>query len=386
MIRLDPSRVLTLRVDEVAFGGRGVGRAEGPKGRAVFVPFVIAGETVRVEVLREHRGHVDARLREIVEPSPARLPGPAPCPYFGRCGGCAYQHMAPAEQLATKERQVAGVLRRVGKIELAPGVLRPIVPSPADYGYRNRLTVHARGGAVGFFSRPWDDPTGQRALLDIARCPLAEPSVNAALAEFRRDRRHRPPEGHFTLRAEGRRDRRFFQQTNAGAAARLRGIVREHLRAEDGAPRGHLVDAYCGAGFFARALAGEFARVTGLEWDRHAVAAAREGAGAHERYLAGDVAALLPDALAAAPGAETVAVLDPPAEGVARGVVAALRARPPAMVVYVSCDPATLARDLARLLAAPGAPAWELRAVTPLDMFPQTAEIETVAVLRSTAA
>lgn len=370
---------------EVAFGGRGVGRAEGEgNGRAVFVPFVVAGETVRAEVLREHRGHADARLVAVVEPSAARLPGPAPCPYFGRCGGCAYQHMSGAEQLATKRGQVAGVLRRVGKLDLAPGVLRPTVASPADYGYRNRITVHAREGAVGFFSHPWDDPAGGRTLLDIDHCPIASPGVNAALAELRGAhprRRGGPREGHFTLRAGEHRERRFFQQTNDGAAARLLEIVRAHLR-EPGVPRGHLVDAYCGAGFFARALAGDFARVTGLEWDHHAVAAAREGAAAHERYVAGDVDALLADALAAAPAAETIVVLDPPAEGVSRAVVAALRAHPPATLAYVSCDPATLARDLARLLAAPGAPGWELRAVTPLDMFPQTAEIETVAWLR----
>ena len=374
----------TLRVNEVTFGGRGVGRETGEAhGRAIFVPFVVAGETVRAEILREHRGHADARLAGVVEPSPARLPDPAPCPYFGRCGGCAYQHMAPEEQLATKAGQVAGLLRRIGKIELGPGVLRPIVSSPANYGYRNRITVHAREGVVGFFSHPWDDPVGRRELLDIDHCPIAAPGVNAALAELRRSRRP-PREGHFTLRGKEHRERRFFQQTNDGAAMRLLEIVRAHL-AEDKVPRGHLVDAYCGAGFFARDLAPGFARVTGLEWDRHAVAAAREGAAAHERYLAGDVAALLPDALSVAPGAETVVILDPPTEGVAREVVAALRARPPAVLAYVSCDPATLARDLGRLLAAPGAPGWELRAVTPLDMFPQTAEVETVAFLQMAA-
>lgn len=400
-IHLD-SRPLTLRLNEVAFGGRGVGRGEeaGSDGRAVFVPFVIAGETVRAETVREHRGHVDARLIEVVEPSPARLPGPAPCPYFGRCGGCAYQHMRPEEQLATKARQVAGVLRRVGKLELAPGVLRPIVASPADYGYRNRITVHARDGVIGFFSHPWDDPAGRRTLLDITHCPISAPGVNDALADLRRRQRassssrgggrasREEPERHFTLRGPEHRDRRFFQQTNDGAALRLLDVVRDHLAGND-VPRGHLIDAYAGAGFFARALAGSFARVTGLEWDRHAVAAAREGAAAHERYLAGDVAALLPGALAEAAAAETVVVLDPPAEGVSREVIAALRAGPPAALVYVSCDPATLARDLARLLAVAGegeAPAWELRAVTPLDMFPQTAEIETVAFLQRAVA
>lgn len=371
---------LTLEIHDVAFGGRGVGRL--PDGRAAFVPFVLAGERVSVRVLREHRGHVEAGLLEVLEPSPHRVASP-PCPYFGRCGGCAYQHADDAEQLAIKERQVGDTLRRLGRLELPPGTLRPIVPSPETYGYRNRITVHAREGATGFFSHPWWNMEGHRDLLDITHCPIAEPGVNAALAEFRT----RPPwrEGHFTLRASGRRDRRFFQQTNDGAAARLLELVRGLLFPDSPGtlgPRGHLIDAYCGAGFFSRALAASFQRVTGLEWDQHAVAAARDGAAPHERYLAGDVAELLPAALGEAPAGDTAVLIDPPAEGLAKGIAETLRATPPAVLVYVSCNPATLARDLSRLLAKPGTP-WTLLSVTPLDMFPQTAEIEAVAALRA---
>lgn len=371
------ARTENLRIGDVAFGGRGVGRRESD-GRVVFVPFVLAGELVRVQILREHRSYLEARPLAILEPSPQRVT--PRCPYFGRCGGCSYQHAADAEQRAIKERQVGEALRRVGKLEPAPGVLRPLIPSPEVYAYRNRITVHAAGDRVGYFSHPESGPGGRRELLDITHCPIAEPAVNEALAEFRgRHRRHPDPrDGHFTLRAAGRRDRRFFLQTNDGAATRLLDLVRGLLA---GAPRAHLVDAYCGAGFFARALAGDFARVTGLEWDRHAVAAAREGAAAHESYLAGDVAELLAGALAAVPGNGTTVIADPPAEGLAKDVLAALRDTPPAVLVYVSCNPATLARDLARLLAGGGDGRWTLGSVTPLDMFPQTAEVECVAHL-----
>jgi 23S rRNA (uracil1939-C5)-methyltransferase len=141
-----------------------------------------------------------------------------------------------------------------------------------------------------------------------------------------------------------------------------------------------LIDAYCGAGFFARALRDRYQTVVGLEWDKRAVAAARIEAAAHEGYRCGDVAELLGDELARFDAADTTLILDPPAEGLAPGVRAVVQVQPPAEIVYVSCNPATLARDLG---------AWRdlytIVSVTPLDMFPQTAEIEAVAHLQKKA-
>ena len=337
----------------------------------MFVPFVAAGETVRVEIVREHRSYLEARLLTIEEPSPRRVT--PPCPYFERCGGCSYQHLDADEQRDTKRRQVESVLRRIGKLEDA--TVEPTVPSPHDYGYRNRITVHARDGGVGFFGH---DEGGRRALIDIAQCPIAEPPVNAALARFRANPRRR--EGHCTLRADTDHGG-GFAQTNDGAARELLALVTRRLfpgEAADGAsPSRHLIDAYCGAGFFARGLSARFERVVGLEWDRRAVAQARRHAAPHEQYLDGDVGALLPDALADAPLDATALVVDPPAEGLAEPVRRAVLAAPPAVMVYVSCNPSTLARDLAALGAV-----YEVGTVTPLDMFPQTAEIEVVAHLR----
>ncbi len=359
-----------LHIDEIAFGGRGVGRLE--DGRVVFVPFVAAGETVRVEIVREHKSYLEARLLSVETPSAHRV---TPlCPYFGRCGGCSYQHLDADTQRDTKRRQVESVLRRIGKLE-GPTV-EPTVPSPRDYGYRNRITVHADEGTVGFFGR--DEGRG-RALIDVAQCPIAELAVNEALARFRANPRRR--EGHCTLRADSDHSG-GFAQTNDGAAAELLALVARRLFPPDGGtpPPTTLIDAYCGAGFFARHLSGRFERVVGLEWDRRAVAQARRRAAPHERYLDGDVGALLPDALAAAPSDATALLVDPPAEGLADPVRRAVLATPPAGMVYVSCNPSTLARDLAALGAV-----YEVGSVTPLDMFPQTAEIEVVASLRRRA-
>ena len=347
-----------------------MGRLE--DGRVVFVPFVAAGETVRVEITREHKSYLEARLLAVEEPSPRRVE--PTCPYYGRCGGCSYQHLDGAEQRETKRQQVAGVLRRVGRFEQEIDV-RPVVASPLEYGYRNRITVHVREGTVGFFAHG-SAGTGSRELIDIKRCPIAAEDVNDALARFRAVPPHRRREGNATLRAGGAGMAEGFRQTNDGAAAELLAIVAERLGNPDGA-RTHLLDAYCGAGFFAKHLRGRFESVVGLEWDHRAVAAARRDAAAHEEYLCGDVAALLPDALSRLPAERGVLLVDPPSEGLDGPVRAAVAAIPVAEMIYVSCNPATLARDLGALRSAYG-----IVSVTPLDMFPQTAEIEVVAHLK----
>jgi 23S rRNA (uracil1939-C5)-methyltransferase len=174
-----------------------------------------------------------------------------------------------------------------------------------------------------------------------------------------------PPGAHRTLR-EG--PGTTFEQVNDGVARLLLGYVERHLSGDS------LVDAYCGSGFFAHAFAPQLRVVAGIEWSEPAVASARRNAYANETYHLGDVATLLGDVLRAT-GPDTL-VLDPPAEGLAPQVIEHTLAQSPARVVYVSCNPATLARDLSRL-----APGYSLLEVQPFDMFPQTAEVEVVAVL-----
>src|SRR5215813_1810066 len=139
-------RLVDLKIADVAFGGKGVARE---KGKAVFVPYTIEGELVSAEIVREKKQFAEAELVEVKQSSPNRV---APeCPYFGRCGGCAYQHIDYQYQLAIKCRQVRDALQRIGKLKDVP--MRPIVASPRPYGYRNRITVHAFEGVIGFFRR-----------------------------------------------------------------------------------------------------------------------------------------------------------------------------------------------------------------------------------------
>src|SRR5437016_9498333 len=163
-----PMRVVDLRIEDVAFGGKGVGREQG---KAIFVPYTIEGELVSAEIVREKKQFAEAELVEVKASSPHRV---APeCPYFGRCGGCAYQHIAYEHQLAIKWRQVRDVLQRIGKLKDIP--MRPIIPSPISYAYRNRITVHAQDGVIGFFQRD------SHRLIDIERCPISLDEVNQAL-------------------------------------------------------------------------------------------------------------------------------------------------------------------------------------------------------------
>jgi tRNA/tmRNA/rRNA uracil-C5-methylase (TrmA/RlmC/RlmD family) len=351
-----------LQITDVAFGGKGVARANG---KAVFVPYVIDGEIVSANITRERKKFLEAELESIVTPSPHRIE--PRCPYFGRCGGCGYQHIDYEHQLALKWRQVKETLRRIGGLKEPP--MRPFIPSPIEYEYRNRITVHVRDGVVGFFRRE------SNKLLDIEHCPIALNEVNAQLAELRASR---PRDGHYTLRASA--GPRVFTQANDAVAAAMLDLVDRLL----GAATGTLIDAYCGAGFFSKRLRGRFGKVIGIDWDQHAIAVAREDANENETYVAADVEVELGAALRSiAPptdGGNSVVIVDPPATGLSKMILETLIENQPTHLIYVSCNPATLARDLATLKET-----FRIDSITPLDMFPQTAELEVVAELSRAA-
>jgi 23S rRNA (uracil1939-C5)-methyltransferase len=347
---------MQLTIQDIAFGGKGVARHEG---KVVFVPFTIVGEEITARVVRSKKKFVEAELESVQQASPRRVP--PQCPYFQRCGGCSYQHMDYQEQLAVKSRQVEQTLLRVGRLPNVP--MLPIVPSPKTYGYRNRIRVHVAGGETGFYARE------STRLLDIESCPIAAPAVNASLKNLRAKAL---PEGDYTVTEGGKGS--YFRQTNEAVASAMLSHVKGLLEKESRSTT--LVDAYCGAGFFAKGLADLFQTVIGIEENAFAVEAATHTATAKERYLAGDVAQLLAQAFEGQDPNSTTLVIDPPAAGIAPEVVEAILAFRPTKMIYVSCNPATLARDLSQLVSV-----YRLLSVTPCDMFPQTAEIEVVTSL-----
>jgi 23S rRNA (uracil1939-C5)-methyltransferase len=340
-----------LRIDEVAFGGAGVGRSDG---KVIFVPFTIDQEIVDVRLHTVRRSYSQGQVETVRQPSPHRIT--PPCPYFRNCGGCDYQHIDYDHQLATKQSQIEQALRRIAK--LSGCEVRPIEPSPKPYGYRNRISVHSDGEKIGFFQK------GSRKVVDISHCLLASETVNAKLRAFRATR---PVAGaHATLREN--EEITTFSQTNDAIAGLLAEFVKSRIKGPV------LLDGYCGSGFFSHRLAAVVEKVIGIDWSQPAIKQALERATANESYLCGDLSELL-DQVLVAENPDTV-ILDPSATGLSEEVVAALAGRVPPTLIYVSCNPATFARDLHRL-----SDRFRIQEIQPFDMFPQTAEIEVVGVL-----
>ncbi len=393
---------IRMTIEAVAFGGDGIGR---PGGLVTFVPFTVDGDEVMVEITERRSRYARAVLREILSPSPHRIE--AACPYYGRCGGCSLQHVRYSHQLVLKESQVADSFTRIGRFPAPP--LRPVIPSPRTLSYRGRAEVHlACGGGrrarAGFMER------GSHVLLDVERCLLMAESVNDALSGLRRSLEARkdgpvrreerllwsslpdertagrekaspPPEACILRAVKGDTlsvPVRGFFQANEGLVDTLVDIV---LELASPSPEEAVLDAYCGSGLFSRFLAERAGSVFGIEQDREAVACARENlsrAGfGNASFHGGDVVDGLRDLLNRRLRID-VAVLDPPRTGCGRGVLEVLVELAPRRIVYVSCDPATQARD-ARCLADRG---YSLAVLQPLDMFPQTSHLEVVAVLK----
>jgi len=345
-------RIVDLKIEDIAFGGKGVARENG---KAIFIPFTIEDETVSAEIVREKKKFAEAELVGVKESSPHRVT--PECPYFGRCGGCTYQHINYEHQLAIKWRQVRDALQRIGKFRDVP--MRPIIASLEQYGYRNRITVHAQDGVIGFFRRD------SHRLIDIERCPISRDEVNRALTELREQPHVR--DEHYTLRASFAA--RVFSQTNEAVVNALYDLIVDLVPANQKL----LIDAYCGAGFFAKALLDKFERIIGIDWDKFAIDAAKQEATAKETYIAGDMDLELAS-IELEERERTILIIDPPAVGLSLAVRNAIGDLAPATLIYVSCNPATLARDLKELRGK-----FTINSVTPLDMFPQTAEIEVVA-------
>lgn len=377
---------LTLRIQDIAFGGEGVGRVED---FVVLVPFVAVGELVEAEVIEVKKNFARARLVRVLEASPERVQ--PECRHFGACGGCQYQHLAYEAQLRIKRKQVADLFERIGGIR-AP-VIAPVVPCPRPYGYRNRIMVRSQWNKperrlnIGFLR--WDCGLVE----DVEECKIADPRLNESLRQVRAQP---PPRGGLKvvlrLQPEGWvvPPDSFFQ-TNAFMLPKLLEVVGGFLRSivsADASPahqrKWQLVDLYCGVGFFALELAEAVDWYVGVEYDQRAIRAARQNAAARGRlngeFIAAKVEEALPELMRRFNPAHTTVLLDPPRKGCAPEVLHLLRQTPPAQVIYVSCHPATMARDL-NVLCADGV--FEPVSVVPLDMFPQTQHIECVADLRS---
>lgn len=367
---------ITLTIHDIAFGGEGVGRVDD---FVVFVPFVLVGETAAAEITEVKKNFARAKLLRVETPSLERVE--PECRYFGACGGCQYQHVAYPAQLRLKHKQISNLFERVGKIP--SDKIAPVIPCPQPYGYRNRIMIRSQ----------WNKPEQKlnigfiRAdcglVEDIEECKIAEPALNE---QIRHVRAHPPPKGGIkvVLRVQPEDwdvPRDSFFQNNFFLLPKLVETVCGFLR-DSGVK--HLVDLYCGVGFFGIEMAGAVESFVGVEYDQLAIKSARQNAAtrkiANSEFISAKVEAVFPDLLKKFSPEATAVILDPPRKGCQPEILQLLREMKPAQVVYVSCHPATMARDL-NVLCGDGV--FELARVQPLDMFPQTQHVECVADLRA---
>jgi 23S rRNA (uracil1939-C5)-methyltransferase len=377
----------------------------------VFVPRTAPGDRVVLRDLQRKRGFARARVAELIEAGPGRVE--PPCPHYTRdaCGGCQLQHLAAAAQRGARRRMVGDALRRIGKLDVEDP---PIEPAPEQWGYRTRLSLHAVGGRIGL--RPLGRPADA---FELDRCLIAHPDLQELWLLLKRHRALLParltrlslrlgrdgirhviatlPPGEIWNEAaqvaselgDAGVEAALWATLESGPVRQVAGPPAEHsatsfeqvsplmgakIRADAVAVLAPMAgeqvwDLYAGLGETTAQLVRLGAQVSSVELDRHAVEWAEANgppalriAGAVEESLAG-----LPR-----PGA---VITNPPRTGMHEAAARQLDATGATRIVYISCDPATLARDLARLTS------FRLRACRAYDLFPQTAHVETVAVM-----
>lgn len=459
MARPKRGDVLSLTIDDLAFGGEGVGRAEG---YVVFVPGGVPGDRLRVRLEQARSRFGRAVIEAVEQPSPHRVE--APCPYFGRCGGCRLQHVDYAAQLAFKSKQVADALERIGGLTAVE--LRPILGAAEIYGYRNKMefTVAppraSRGTETsGDLIVGLHEADRYDSVLDVERCLLQSDRMNALLDEARRFFTERALTAYeqetgegllrFLMLREGKQTGEMMANVVTAAPAvselaplaqRLAARVpqtgsvvmnvnpkkasvavgveehllggRDHIRESIGGLtfqvsansffqtntaqaermfalvldaaglRGveTVIDLYSGTGAISLLLARRCRWVYGVELTQAAVDDAARNAEANGiancTFLSGEVRFVLPSLIAKGVTAEVV-VADPPRAGFHPKALHALLTLRPTRIVYVSCNPSTLARDLGELVRG----GYRLDWVQPVDMFPHTPHIEAIARL-----
>lgn len=430
--------VTTLTIERLAYGGDAIAHLE--DGRAAFVSGGCPGDRVRVEIVEQRERFVRAKVTEVVEPSADRVA--PPCPYFGRCGGCQWQHVAYAAQLSEKHRFVVDALERIGRVAETERIVATPVASKAEYGYRNKIELvrdpaaqrlsygyHRAGthdvlpvdaclllpkrfqkapkaltGALRYLAGE-NDLGVDRLELRVARntksveLGLWTPSSGFPRAQaarilgqalplsslvrvlYKGELKERKVNKVEVLSGKGQWRERLgefeyavsapsFFQVNTPLAERMVDLVIEALQ-PDGSDR--VLDLYSGAGTFTLPLAETAGEVVAIESYGPAVRDLRRNLEENQLWaevIGGDAAREIGSL-----GRFDLAVVDPPRSGLAADVIEAIARVRPRTLAYVSCDPTTLARDTAALLEA----GMRLAQATPVDLFPQTYHVETVA-------
>jgi 23S rRNA (uracil1939-C5)-methyltransferase len=381
-------------IERILPGGLGLAHADG---RTLLVALAAPGDRVRASIERVHGRVAFASISEIVSPSPLRVE--PPCPYFGRCGGCDFQHLAYEAQLAAKVEIIRDCLRRITQIDFKEEI--SIKGSPNAWHYRSRAQWQhdSQQMRLGYFER------GSHRVCDVAACPVLVPELQMTLESLREQMKEgslplgvlefeavagddgsslAPPVADHPTRQVSRRIGQHLYRFSAEGFFQINHELLEPLiaAATREAQGNTAIDLYCGAGLFTLPLAQRFRRVYGVEAHATAISFARlnlESAGLDNIILE---AARVGDWLA--DNSERLApvdfvLLDPPRAGAEDNAINGILALHPQRIAYVSCDPATLARDLKGLIKG----GYTLDSIAAFDMFPQTHHVETVVHLRA---
>ena len=391
----EPLKFISVEIERILPGGVGLAHADG---QTIFVSLAAPGDGLRVRIDRTRGKVAFASIVEIVQPSVERVE--PPCPYFGRCGGCDFQQLNYQAQLGAKVEIVRDCLHRIAKIELPDDF--QIHASPSEWHYRARANwqVETETNQLGYFER------GSRQICDVAECAVLVPELEATLEQLRGELKSDsiPPRVRNIEAVAGKEGTSLapswagFQTKNV---SREIGDYTYHFSAEaffqinqqllgplinqaiGDAHGAFAIDLYCGVGLFTVPLAQRFKKVIGVESNPLAANfAARNLQSAkfsNARIDAAPVGVWLNDHAFESP--VDFVLLDPPRAGAETIVIKRILGLHPRHISYVSCDPATLARDLKKLLAG----GYSLESVTAFDMFPQTHHVETVVHLRAPA-
>ncbi len=386
--RLHTDDIITVSIHAIAFGGNGIGRAND---MVVFIPFTAAGDVVEARIVEVKRNYCTGEIREILTPSPDRVE-PA-CPYYSLCGGCQYQHISYPVQMAIKERQVAESFERIGKISSPP--VQVIIPSPQPFRYRGKAEFHFGRNSDGRMNLGFMDTVGG-TLIDIEQCGIVDTSINTEYKGLRETltsgevsprRRYilwsdtpYPPGKYITRRVNGKEiqvaNDGFFQ----GNIYLVETLIEQVIGMCDLKKSDSVLDCYCGSGLFSLFIAPHVGAVSGMEISGTSVHLANINAARHgitnARFYRGTVENTLGRCIKEKTRADIV-LIDPPRTGCTKKTLARIDALKPRRIVYISCNPATQARDV-RYLTERG---FTLEMLQPLDMFPQTKHIEVIASL-----
>lgn len=379
---------MEIRIERILPGGVGLAHADG---KTIFVSLAAPGDHLSVRVDRQQGNVLFASVVEVLTPSPVRIE--PPCPYFGRCGGCDFQQLTYEAQLAAKADIIRDCLQRIARLDHVPDI--SVHPSPKQWRYRVRATWQIDQGTreIGYYER------GSRRVCDVEYCAVLLPELQETLeqvratewAEFPPELKHldvvrgeddvslAPAFGEFDTNELSLRVGNEVYQYNAESFFQINPeLLPELIEFALGNVSGATaLDLYCGVGLFTLPLARRFAKVVGVEANPVAARFARRNLEQAGLMNARVTTANVADGIRKQDSADFI-LLDPPRAGAESVVIKGMLDLQPAWISYVSCDPATLARDLRKLIAG----GYAVDAIAGFDLFPQTHHVETVVLLR----